>query len=262
MVGGVTVNLLLGMAIYIGILFTWGRDYLPLSEVKYGVHVSDLMQRQGLEEGDRIVGVAGAHPKTLEDVTRAILIDGARELTVERGGVQQRITLSPAVHDSILASGEKSLFAPRVPFIVDTVMADGPALAAGMQKGDILVAVDNVVTKYYTDLREAMADRKGKEVTVKVQRSNALLELRMTVTEEGTVGIGNRAPSAYFTMAHEEFNAISAIPAGIAYGWETLAAMCVRSSSCSRAAAPARSGASGPSGACSAPRGTGRCSGT
>jgi hypothetical protein len=29
MVGGVTVNLLLGMAIYIGILFTWGRDYLP-----------------------------------------------------------------------------------------------------------------------------------------------------------------------------------------------------------------------------------------
>ncbi|MBK9514884.1 MAG: RIP metalloprotease RseP [Flavobacteriales bacterium] len=222
MVGGVTVNLLLGMAIYIGILFTWGRDYLPLSEVKYGVHVSDLMQRQGLEEGDRIVGVAGAQPKTLEDVTRAILIDGARELTVERGGVQQRITLSPAVHDSILASGEKSLFAPRVPFIVDTVMADGPALAAGMQKGDILVAVDNVVTKYYTDLREAMADRKGKEVTVKVQRSNALLELRMTVTEEGTVGIGNRAPSAYFTMAHEEFNAISAIPAGIAYGWETL----------------------------------------
>jgi membrane-associated protease RseP (regulator of RpoE activity) len=86
---------------------------------------------------------------------------------------------------------------PRVPFIVDTVMADGSALAAGMQKGDILVAVDNVVTKYYTDLREAMADRKGKEVTVKVQRSNALLELhRMTVTEEGTVGIGNRAPSS------------------------------------------------------------------
>lgn len=30
MVGGVTVNLLLGMAIYIMILWVWGRDYLPL----------------------------------------------------------------------------------------------------------------------------------------------------------------------------------------------------------------------------------------
>ncbi|MCB0818409.1 MAG: site-2 protease family protein, partial [Flavobacteriales bacterium] len=37
MVGGVTVNLLLGMLIYIGILWVWGRDYLPLASTTYGV---------------------------------------------------------------------------------------------------------------------------------------------------------------------------------------------------------------------------------
>jgi regulator of sigma E protease len=222
MVGGVTVNLLLGMAIYIGILFTWGRDYMPLDEVKYGVHASPVMEAQGVQDGDRILAVGGVTPKTLEEVTRAILIDEARELTILRKGEQLKLTLSPAVHDSILASGEKVLFSPRVPFVVDTVMAGGPAAAAGMQKGDRILAVDNANAQYYTDLREALGERKGKEVSMKVQRDSARIELRMTVSDDGTVGIGNQPPSAFFTLEHESFGFFSAVPAGISYGLETL----------------------------------------
>ncbi len=222
MVGGVTVNLLLGMAIYIGILFTWGRDYMPLDEVKYGVHASPVMEAQGVQDGDRILAVGGVAPKTLEEVTRAILIDEARELTILRKGEQLKLILSPAVHDSILASGEKVLFSPRVPFVVDTVMAGGPAAAAGMQKGDRILAVDNANAQYYTDLREALGERKGKEVSMKVQRDSARIELRMTVSDDGTVGIGNQPPSAFFTLEHESFGFFSAVPAGISYGLETL----------------------------------------
>ena len=222
MVGGVTVNLLLGMAIYIGILFTWGRDYMPLDEVKYGVHASPVMEAQGVQDGDRILAVGGVTPKTLEEVTRAILIDEARELTILRNGEQLKLTLSPAVHDSILASGEKVLFSPRVPFVVDTVMAGGPAAAAGMQKGDRILAVDNANAQYYTDLREALGERKGKKVSMKVQRDSARIQLWMTVSEDGTVGIGNQPPSAFFKLEHESFGFFSAVPAGISYGLETL----------------------------------------
>jgi regulator of sigma E protease len=222
MVGGVTVNLLLGMLIYIGILFTWGRDYLPLAEVKYGVHVSEVMQRQGLQDGDRIMAVNGAEPRTVEEVGKAILIDGARELTVERQGARTTVVLSPGVSDSILASGEKVLFSPRVPFTVDTVIAGGPAEAAGMQKGDKLVAVNGATATYYADVRKQLDRWKGRAVTVTVDRNGAVVELAMTVKDDGTIGIGNQPPAAYFQFAHEEFGLLSAIPAGIRYGWETL----------------------------------------
>lgn len=221
MVGGVTVNLLLGMAIYIGILFTWGRDYMPLNEVKYGVHVSPVMKAQGLQEGDRILAVGGETPRTLEEVTRTILIDEARELVVMRDGVKLSITLSPAVHDSILESGE-ILFSPRVPFVVDTVMAGGPAAAAGMLKGDRILAVDNESTRYYADLRAALGERMGKEVSMKVERDSARVELRMKVSDDGTVGIGNQPPSAYFKFEHDSYDFLSAIPAGIGFGKEKL----------------------------------------
>ena len=41
MVGGVTVNLLLGFLIYIMILFVWGKDYVPNEAIKYGAHLSN-----------------------------------------------------------------------------------------------------------------------------------------------------------------------------------------------------------------------------
>ena len=195
---------------------------MPLEEVKYGVHASPVMEAQGVQDGDRILAVGGVTPKTLEEVTRAILIDEARELTILRNGEQLKLTLSPAVHDSILASGEKVLFSPRVPFVVDTVMAGGPAAAAGMQKGDRILAVDNANAQYYTDLREALGERKGKKVSMKVQRDSARIQLWMTVSEDGTVGIGNQPPSAFFKLEHESFGFFSAVPAGISYGLETL----------------------------------------
>jgi regulator of sigma E protease len=222
MVGGVTVNLLLGMLIYIGILFTWGRDYLPLSEVKYGVHVSEVMQRQGLQDGDRILAVEGAAPRTLEEVGKTILIDGARTLTVERMGATTTVVLPPNVQDSILASGEKTLFSPRVPFTVDTVMADGPAAGAGMRKGDKLVAVNDVKAKHYADVRRELERWKGRQAKVTVERDGAVMDLMLTVRDDGTIGIGNQVPTAYFQFAHEEFGLLEAIPAGIRYGWETL----------------------------------------
>jgi regulator of sigma E protease len=48
------------------------------------------------------------------------------------------------------------------------------------------------------------------------------VDLLLTVRDDGTIGIGNRPPSAYFQFAHEEFGLLAAIPAGIRYGWETL----------------------------------------
>ena len=42
MLGGVTVNIILAICIYIAILSIWGEQYLPTSEVKYGISVNAM----------------------------------------------------------------------------------------------------------------------------------------------------------------------------------------------------------------------------
>ncbi|HMW96313.1 MAG TPA: site-2 protease family protein, partial [Flavobacteriales bacterium] len=61
MVGGVTVNVLLGFAIYSMVLYTWGSERMPLTNLTWGVTPNLIMEEQGFQSGDRIVAVPGEH---------------------------------------------------------------------------------------------------------------------------------------------------------------------------------------------------------
>jgi regulator of sigma E protease len=222
MVGGVTVNLILGFALYSMILFVWGRDYLPLEEVRYGVHPSAVMKEQGVQEGDVVRAIDGVVPGTLEDVAKAILINGARTLTVERSGAPMDIQLSTDVTDRILDANERSLFVPRVPFVVDTILAKGTAAKSDLRKGDRILQVDGVDAAYFNDFRNVMAERKDQEVEVLVERNGTRVTVPLKVNDEGLIGAGNQQPIAYFTFAQERYTLLESIPAGFSFGLEKL----------------------------------------
>ena len=57
MLGGVIVNVVLAMVIFIGLSFYWGEDTLPAKNVIYGVHPSELASSMGIQEGDIIVSL-------------------------------------------------------------------------------------------------------------------------------------------------------------------------------------------------------------
>ena len=141
MVGGVTVNLLLGMLIYIGILWVWGRDYLPLASTTHGVEPSALMVEEGFRPGDKILGVEGHDVRSVDELGKAILIGEARSVQVERDGRRETITLSGDVDERILDRKEKVLFLPRVPFVIDSLVPGSGASASTLRRGDRVVGV-------------------------------------------------------------------------------------------------------------------------
>ncbi|HCT22334.1 MAG TPA: RIP metalloprotease RseP, partial [Chitinophagaceae bacterium] len=64
MVGGVFVNVVLAIAIFIGIMWVWGEEYLPMQNVQYGVYADSLARKIGIQDGDQIVALDG---KTVEN---------------------------------------------------------------------------------------------------------------------------------------------------------------------------------------------------
>jgi regulator of sigma E protease len=223
MVGGVTVNLLLGMAIYIGILWTWGREYLPLENVTWGVHPSEVMKQQGVMDGDRILAVDGMAPRTLETAGRAILIEGGRLLTVERDGVRKDIRLSDDVADQVMGRNERMLFAPRLPFTVDSVVAGGNAEATGVfRKGDRILMVNGEPAAFFNDFVQVVSNRKGETIKVTLERGGERMSVPVEVSDAGLVGLGPAGHYKHFEVATERYGFLTAVPAGIAYGVETL----------------------------------------
>lgn len=225
MVGGVTVNLLLGFAIYAMVLFVWGREYLPVQNLTYGIAPSELMKSEGFRDGDKIVDVDGRDPQTLGDVSLAILIDGAREVTVEREdstgrSEKKRIALSANIQEQILESNDKMLFSPRFPFYVDSVLAGNNAAKTGsFRKGDRIIAVNGQPARYFQDFVEAVKGRKDQRVEVTLLREGHEVRVPVEVDVNGIVGLQPRAPSDYFTFATEKYSFLGSIPAGIRYGW-------------------------------------------
>jgi len=228
MVGGVTVNLLLGMLIYIGVLFTWGREYLPTENAVYGVHPSKTLAAQGVQEGDKILLVDGVKPKTLLDAQSSILIDGARTLEVDRNGEHVKIDLVPNYFQLATDSGEREILAVRLPFYIDTLEAGKNAAKSDLRKGDRILAVDHAPTVFYEDFRKSLGTKKDKEIAVTVVRGSDTLDVAVQVDANGKVGVGPMNYTKLVALGHgfktvkEDYTLLGSIPAGIQYGLETL----------------------------------------
>ncbi|MBK8225850.1 MAG: RIP metalloprotease RseP [Flavobacteriales bacterium] len=228
MVGGVTVNLLLGMLIYIGILWVWGRDYLPNENAIYGVHVSKSLEAQGMRDGDRIISVDGKAPKSVGEAQSAIMLDDARELVIGRDGEEVRISLPAGFSQMAVDSGERSLLDARIPFYLDTIVPGSGAARSVLRNGDRIVSVDGVATPFFFDFKKRIATRKEGFAVVGYERGGLRDMAVVGVDKRGTIGVKPKAYDALvklgygFNTVHEDFSFLQSIPAGISSGIETL----------------------------------------
>lgn len=227
MLGGVTVNAILGFLIYALVMFTWGREYIALEKLPYGIDASALMERQGFRDGDRIVEMPGFHPRTVGDVSIAMLIDDARHVVVERGGARHDIFLPATIHDSIMESGDKLQLGVRIPFFIDSVMPGTCADSArSFRRGDRVLEVDGASTPFFGDFVAAVGARKSGRVEVMVAREGHQVRIPVNVDAEGRVGLKPRPldsiPAMREAIVRERYGLFSSIPAGLSFGLEQL----------------------------------------
>ena len=224
MIGGVTVNLVLGYLIYIMMLFVWGADYLPNENVKYGAHLShEVFKGYGFKEGDLITAVDGKEVIEFGEASKQILIDGAKEVTVLRDGRKQFIAIPDKIVEDILRLNVKGIFSEwRTPNIVDSTLKNDYAENAGLKKGDSIVGINGIKTPFYVDFKNEIKNHKSTTVNIKFFRKSKLDSLNIQVNEEGLIGYIAKNPTEILKFEHKEYGFLESIPAGIVEGTNTL----------------------------------------
>ena len=224
MIAGVAMNVLLAVAIYIGICYTWGDTYLSNEDVRWGYNFNEAGHSLGFQDGDRIVTVDGEPIDNFLDILNAMIItDADRTVVVDRNGEQVELILPL---DRLIAmrqsKGYEGLLVPRQPFVIDSVVAP---TAAALHKGDEIVGMssrrtgDSYENMEFRDYRAYLELHAGDTVTLAVLRGGERLSFDLPVSEEGALGVIR----ATYPLRTREYTLWQAIPAGIHKAGEVIA---------------------------------------
>ena len=226
MLGGVTVNFILGFLIFIGMTAYFGESYLPNDRVVHGIAVDSLGQRIGLQNGDRIIAI-GERPMERFNpglLRQEAIFNDARTITVARDGREQTIRLSDEFVKELGKYDNQTLrvFTVRLPFVAARIADDSPAAEAGLEAEDKIIAVNGTPTPFYDQFVETVKPLAGRAVTLTVERDGRELTKQLTLTERGTIGVYAAGPDHFFDYETEKFSLGESIPKGIENGWEFL----------------------------------------
>ena len=220
MLGGVVVNLLLGIFIYCMTLYVYGDKYLPNENLTDGVWcVGDLGEDLGFKTGDKIISADGVELKRFSDVLEKIIISDV--ITVSREGDMLDLSMPPDVIDRFLNSENKTVLFPRIPTIISGFSENSNCKKAGLQIKDKIVGINGVSVNYYDQLKEELKGYKDTVVVVDIVRNNEKMVFRTKVDEAGLLGFRPANFSlvkleelGVYDMASFKYSLLASLPAG------------------------------------------------
>ena len=202
MIGGVTVNVLLGFFIYIVVVAAWGETVIQNDSLKYGLSVNKNIRSLniGLEDGDIITAVNGESVENINLINFQVFLRGYRTLDVLKpDGSTKQIVLDKNFDDWMWENDAVLAFNPRFHTVVDSVFQNRDAYEKGLTKGDSIISVNGIETPFFHLFQEELAKLEGDSalITLGLYRDKEFVELEVWAKNEDeryTIGFSNKQP--------------------------------------------------------------------
>ncbi len=189
MMGGILVNLFLGIFIYWMVLLGWGKETLPVKNLSYGIMCDSSALDMGFKNGDKVLSVDDKPVTSLNRVVIDIIMNRAKSVSVERDGKVINIPVTTDQIGLLLKQLKHGYFIDvRFPAEVDSVIKGSPAGLAGIQHGDRLLAINSTPTPFFDEFQKEIRKNADKEVEIMLLRNKDTVRAKANVTKEGTIG--------------------------------------------------------------------------
>ena len=227
MLGGVTVNIILGFVIYMMVLFVWGSQELKNEDVPNGFAVADVLEEYGFRDGDRVLAING---KEIDNILTAstklkinvhLMMRDVETVTVlHQDGTTEVINIPEDIGSTLFAAGAIFPFTPMPSKVIDSVMPDTPAARAGLEPGDEFLAVNGEEIETWADFQEYKKENLDEELSLKVKNGSQVREVNVEPNAEGIIGIYTEFER--YEPREKEYSVAESFSEGFEYGYWTL----------------------------------------
>lgn len=218
MAGGVLNNFIFAILAFIFIVFIWGQSFYSAEGHK--IYVNELAYEMGFRSGDEILSFDGRKPGNFWDLQADLARRDVRYARILRDGDTLDLYIDRSMVEKVLNT--PGMFDIAVPFVIDSLLSDGPNAGSALQRGDRIVALDSVAVPWFQDGRKYLASVSGSTVNATVERDTLVFDMPLAVDTLGRIGIMARLPE----LDRREYSFLESIPQGAALAWENVSGYC------------------------------------
>jgi regulator of sigma E protease len=233
MLGGIVVNVVAGVMIFIGITYVYGQSYLLNDKINEngGYDVGPIGESIGLKTGDKIIKINGQEFEYFQDIIEpATLLSTDGSYTVDRNG---KILEVPIPQDLIQKfnkkSGVESFLSPRFPPVVGSIQP-GTVASRIFKPGDKIVEVNGVPVRFHDEftaqvktMRADSASGRSDTLSLKVARAGQILEFKEYFKGQKVVGFYSATTDYLKTLEKNiTYGFLESIPKGTERAFSTL----------------------------------------
>ena len=223
MLGGVIVNVILAIVIFIGIAWYWGDDFLPAKNVSYGVHATELSKNVGIQDGDIIVSLDQKELTDFFELESKIVLENPKTIQVKRGDSLLSLAIpSTMVADLANTNNTTAFVLPLFPVIVDSVGKTAVVVEGNFQKNDTLLSINGESIQYQHEFIEVKKKYSDSLVTIVAKRGADTVKIRTLINNKAQLGLFVKLPMQLFKTVHQNYSFAEAIPTGVKRCYSTL----------------------------------------
>jgi regulator of sigma E protease len=223
MLGGVIVNVILAIVIFIGIAWYWGDDFLPAKNVSYGVHATELSKKVGIQDGDIIVSLDQKELTDFFELESKIVLENPKTIQVKRGDSLVSLAIPSSMAADLANTNNTTAFVmPLFPVIVDSIGKTAVVVEGNFQKNDTLLSINGESVQYQHEFIEVKKKYSDSLVTIVAKRGADTVKIRTLINNKAQLGLFVKLPMQLFKTVHQNYSFTEAIPTGVKRCYTTL----------------------------------------
>jgi regulator of sigma E protease len=218
MLGGVMVNFLLALLIYILVFFRWGEEYVPVERIEWGYEFEQPLLDLGLQNGDKILALDGQKVERWIAIHHDIVVNETRDIQVERQGEIMDVMVPEGSTSKLLKL--KYAMIPRVPCEIRGLLKDGNMEKAGARIDDRIIGVNGEAVDFYDEFVDLTRSEPNTTFDLSVLRGTDTVQIAASTDEDGLFGFSPKRYTDFFETVVVKYSFFQSIPAGIDRGFD------------------------------------------